>query len=113
MISSAIAQSLTPVTAPASGMPWWVGFVVAAVILVAGFIWLKIKKPTVAAKVETDAEALGKVIGAATQAAIAHIQAHPAAPATPEVATPAVDSLQPQLDAANGKLAQIKAILDA
>lgn len=110
MISSAIAQTLQPVAAPASaGLPWWVGFAVAGAILVVGFVWLKVKKPATAAKVETDAEALGKMIGAATKAAVAHIQANPQ---TTEPAAPAVD-LQPALDAANGKLAQIKAIVDS
>lgn len=52
------AATLTPVAAPAgSGIPWWVGFAVAGVILVAGFIWLKVKKPATAAVVQTTVSA--------------------------------------------------------
>ena len=134
--SAVIAQTLTPVTAPAgSGIPWWVGFVVAGVILIAGFVWLKLKKRAVADKVVNaatieisadttklhqallDAEshiagfaerAKQHLDGVATAATAAGV---PTATAEPQT-TPTPNPLQPQLDAANGKLAQIKAILE-
>jgi len=114
MLGNPFAQTLTPVTAqPGSGIPWWVGFAVAGVILIAGFVWLKVKKPTVAGKVET---AVSADVAALT-AAIGRLVDH-AAPATADLssaqtAEPTVNPLQQPLDAANGKLAQIKAILDA
>lgn len=89
--ASASAQTLTPVAAPAgSGIPWWVGFAVAGVILVVGFVWLKVKKPAAAAAVQTTVSAdvaaltaaIGRLVDHAAPADLSSAQtAEPAVPA--------------------------------
>lgn len=115
--ASAWAQTtLTPVAvtgAPATtgwSFPWW-GWIVAGVAVgVAVHFALRKWWPAGAAKIQasasTDAAALGKVIADA----LAHAKANPVEPAVAVVAAP---DLQPDLEKANGKLAQIKAIVDA
>lgn len=111
-----LAQTLTPVTAPAGGggIPWWAGPLAGVIIVGIGFAYLKFKKPAVAAKIETGADAIGKIAAEAAKAAVAHLQANPPVAGSVELAAiPATDPLQPQLEAATKKLADIKAILDA
>jgi len=112
MISSAIAQTLTPVATSNGGVPWLWIIIIGAVLLAAGFVWLKLKKPAVAAQVQTTVSADVAALTAAVQKLVDH-----AAPPKPVDLSSAVDAapnpLQAPLDAANGKLAQIKAILEA
>lgn len=114
--ASAWAQTLTPVTAPAgSGIPWWTWPVVGVVIVIAGFVWLKFKSPATAAKVQATASADVAALTAAIGKLLEHgpASAHTSPTGETTITVPTVPDLQPQLDAANGKLAQIKAILEA
>lgn len=113
----ASAQTLTPVTAAASnGWPWWIGPAIGIAIVAVVLIWLKVKKPATAAAVQTTVSADVAALTAAVHKLVEHSSAPLSAAAytseTTTTTTPAPD-LQPALDAANGKLAQIKAILDA
>lgn len=110
VVAAVSPQTLTPVTAQANGgIPWWAGPLVGVIIVGIGFAYLKFKKPAIAAQVQTtvstDAAALGKLLAEA----LSHAKAANEAPAI--AAT--VPDLQPELDKANAKLTQIKAILDA